>query len=82
MTWEIALGIFALAGFVVSIVTIAGKQAGILAKLEATLTALNKTLDELKANNRASHNDIYEKIADHEKRVGEIETKIDIFHGK
>lgn len=81
MTWEIALGIFALAGFVISIVTIAGKQAGILAKLEATLNALNETLEELKENNRASHKDIYEKIGDHEKRVAEIETKINIFHG-
>jgi hypothetical protein len=81
MTWEIALGIFALAGFVISIVTIAGKQAGVLAKLEATLTALNETLEELKENNRASHKDIYEKIGDHETRVKEIETKMNIFHG-
>lgn len=82
MTWEIALGIFALAGFVISIVTIAGKQAGVLAKLEATLTALNETLEELKENNRASHKDIYEKIGDHETRVKAIETKIKIYHDK
>jgi hypothetical protein len=82
MTWEIALGIFALAGFVISIVTIAGKQAGIMAKLEATLKALNETLEELKENNRASHKDIYNKLSDHESRLGEVETKIKIFHDR
>lgn len=82
MTWEIAVGIFALAGFVISIVTIAGKQAGLLSKLEATLQALNETLEELKENNRASHKDIYNKLGDHEKRVGAIETKMKIYHDK
>lgn len=82
MTWEIALGIFALAGFVISIVTIASKQAGLLAKLETTLTALNETLEELKENNRESHKDIYSKLSNHEKRVGEIETKMKIYHDK
>ncbi len=76
------MGIFALAAFVISIVTIAGKQAGVLARLETTLKALNKTLDELKESNRVSHKDIYDKIADHEKRVGDMETKMQIYHDK
>ena len=82
MTWEIVTGIIALVGFVVTIATFASKQAGVLSKLEATLTALNETLEELKENNRASHKDIYSKLGDHEKRVSEIETKMDIYHGK
>lgn len=82
MTWEIVTGIIALVGFVVTIATISSKQSGLLAKLEATLNALNETLEELKENNRASHKDIYEKIGNHEKRVAEIETKMDIYHGK
>lgn len=82
MSWEIALGIFALVGFVISIATIVGKWSGVVAELKATLQALNKTLEELKENNRASHKDIYEKISDHELRVAELETKINIFHGK
>ena len=78
MTWEIALGIFALVGFVISIVTVAGKQAGLLAKLEATLNALNETLEELKENNRASHKDIYNKIGEHDKRI----SKLEVYHDK
>ena len=58
MTWEIVLGIIALVGFVSTIATYASKQSSILSKLEATLTALNNTLEELKENNRASHKDI------------------------
>ena len=82
MTWEIVTGIIALVGFVATVATVSSKQSGILAKLEATLNALNETLEELKENNRASHKDIYEKIGNHEKRVSEIETKMNIYHGK
>ena len=82
MTWEIALGIFALAGFVISIVTITGRLSGVLAEIKTTLSTLNETLTETKESNSASHKDIYEKIGDHETRIAEIETKINIFHGK
>ena len=82
MTWEIVTGIIALVGFVVTIATISSKQSGLLAKLETTLNALNETLEELKENNRESHKDIYNKLSDHETRVAEIETKINIYHGK
>ena len=82
MTWEIVLGIIALVGFVGTIATYASKQSSILSKLETTLQALNETLEELKENNRASHKDIYNKIGDHDKRIGEIETKVKIYHGK
>lgn len=80
MTWEIVTGIIAFAGFIITTMTIASKQSGIMAKLEATLQALNETLEELKENNRASHKDIYNKLGDHEKRVGAIETKMKIYH--
>ncbi len=82
MTWEIALGIFTLVAFVISIATISSRLSGILAEIKTTLAALNETLIETKTSNSASHKDIYSKLADHEKRVGEIETKIDIYHGK
>lgn len=74
MTWEIVTGIIALVGFVVTIATVSSKQSGILAKLEATLNALNETLEELKENNRASHKDIYNKIGDHDRRIAKLET--------
>ncbi len=51
MTWEIALGIFALAGFVISLITIAAKIISTLTKLETTIQNLQKTVDEFKASN-------------------------------
>ena len=78
MTWEIVAGIIALAGFVITIATYAGKQSSLLAELKATLDALNKTLDELKENNRASHKDIYNKLDDHDTRI----SKLEVYRGK
>lgn len=78
MTWEIVLGIIALVGFVGTIATYASKQSGILSKLEATLNALNATLEELKENNRASHKDIYSKLDNHDTRI----SKLEVYHGK
>lgn len=78
MTWEIVTGIIALVGCATTIITISSKQSGILAKLEATLQALNETLEELKENNRASHKDIYNKLGDHDKRIA----KLEVYHDK
>ena len=78
MTWEIVLGIIALVSFVATIAAYASKQSSIMSKLEATLKALNETLEELKENNRASHKDIYEKIGGHEKRI----SKLEVYHEK
>lgn len=78
MTWEIVAGIIALAGFVITIATYASKQSSLLAELKATLDALNRTLEELKENNRASHKDIYNKLDDHDARI----SKLECYHGK
>lgn len=78
MTWEIVTGIIALVGFVVTVATVTSKYSGVMAKLEATLTALNETLEELKENNRASHKDIYNKLGDHDKRI----SKLEVYHDK
>lgn len=73
MTWEIVLGIISLCGFVGTIAAYAGKQASVLAKLEATLKALNTTLEELKENNKQSHKDIYKKLGEHNDRIIKLE---------
>lgn len=73
MTWEIVLGIIALVGFIGTVATYASKQSSILAKLETTLDALNATLEELKENNRASHKDIYNKLAEHDRIITELQ---------
>ena len=78
MTWEIVAGIITLAGFVITIITITSKLTGVVAELKATLEALNKTLEDLQENNRASHKDIYNKLSDHDKRI----SKLEVYHGK
>ena len=68
------MGIIALVGFIGTIVTYTSKQSTILAKLETTLNALNETLEELKENNRASHKDIYNKLAVHDKEITNLKS--------
>ena len=75
MTWEIVLGIIALAGFVGSVAAYASKQGSVLAKLEATLKALNKTLEDLKGSNRSAHKDIYDRLTSHDGRIARLESK-------
>ena len=75
MTWEIVAGIIALVGFVGTIATYASRQSSILAELKTTLQALNRTLEELKDNNKQSHKEIYSRLDNHEQRITRIETK-------
>lgn len=78
MTWEIAVGIFALVGFVVSIGTFIFKLSGMLTKLQATLDALNSVLDELKRDNADDHKFFRKKLEELEKRLTEVEIKYSI----
>ena len=75
MTWEIALGIIALFGFVFTCALNWGKLTKTLASLQTTLQALKETLEDLKENNRASHKEFYEKLDDHGRRIGILEEK-------
>lgn len=72
MPWEDIKGWIAVLGFIATIIAYTSKQSTILAKLETTLNALNETLEELKENNRASHKDIYNKLAVHDKEITEL----------
>lgn len=75
MTWEIVVGIIALVGFVGTTATYASKQASILAGLKTTLDALNKTLEELKENNKQNHKVFFTKLDDHESRIIKLEAR-------
>ena len=72
MPWEDIKGWIAVLGFIGTVIAYTAKQSTILAKLETTLNALNETLEELKENNRASHKDIYNKLAEHDKEITEL----------
>ena len=78
MTWEIAVGIFALAGFVISIGTFIFKLSGMLTKLQSTLDALNSVLEELKQNNAEDHKFFRKKIEELERRLIEVEIKFSL----
>lgn len=75
MSWEIVAGIIVLFGFVFTVAGYSGKLSKTLASLETTLKALKETLEDLKENNRQSHKEFYERLDDHECRIGLLEEK-------
>ena len=87
MTWEIFLGIVALVGFCITIVTPLMKLSKTMTELNINMQNLNQAMNTLTANNTESHRRIWihndeqdEKLENHEKRITKIETKMDIIH--
>lgn len=87
MTWEIFLGIVALIGFCVTIMTPLMKLSKTMTELNVNMQNLNQAMNTLTANNTESHRRIWahneeqdEKLENHEKRITKIETKMDIMH--
>jgi len=62
MTWEIALGIFALISFIGMVVGWTNKIYGTLSKLNASVDNLNETVKEFKEN----QNTLIEHVNDHD----------------
>lgn len=81
MTWEIALGIFALVTFVISIGTIIAKASAkasqTFATLNATITTLTETLKEFKKDSKTDRKELHDMVDDHETRIVILETKVD-----
>jgi septal ring factor EnvC (AmiA/AmiB activator) len=73
MTWEIFLGIVALAGFLISIGGIIFKLSRVLTSLEATVKSLKEMLDDSKDDRQGMH----KKLDNHETRLVKLETKVD-----
>lgn len=63
MTWEIVLGIIALFGFVVAVVTPILKLNSSITKLNCTIDTLNKTMDTTK-----------ERVTEHGKEIDKLRT--------
>ena len=78
MTWEIVVGIIALAGFIGSVATWISKLAKTLGVLDATLRVLDATIKELKENEKRTHEKLFAKVDEHEKQLGDHETRIQI----
>lgn len=75
MTWEIVAGIIALIGVFGTVATWASKLSKTLTSLECTLSALDRTLNEFKENNKESHKEFYKRLEDHETRIHTLEVK-------
>ncbi|MGN0180405.1 MAG: hypothetical protein ACI4DY_13360 [Monoglobaceae bacterium] len=75
MNWEIVAGIITLLGAFGLVAGWTSKLSRTLASLETTLTALDKTLKELRDSNRESHKEFYTKLENHEGRITALETK-------
>ncbi len=87
MTWEIVLGIIALFGFIVSVVTPILKLTKVMTELNVSVAALKETINEMGVRNTESHRRIWEhndeqdkKIDDHERRINKMEYDIDKYH--
>lgn len=88
MTWEIVLGIIALFGFIVSIVTPILKLTKIMTELNFSVEGLKDAVNQMSIKNTESHRRIWEHneeqdkvIDDHERRLIKIEYDMDKFHG-
>ena len=77
MTWEIFLGISALVAFVIGIGVIIANVAKLFTEMKTTLHSLAETLKEFKADSKADRDKTHEKLENHEKRIGKLESKND-----
>lgn len=87
MTWEIVIGIIALFGFIVSVVTPITKLTKIMTELNFSVLGLKETVGQMNTKNTESHRRIWEhneeqdiKINDHERRITKIEYDMDKYH--
>ena len=87
MTWEIFLGIVALVGFLITVISPLMKLSKTMTELNVNMQNLNQAMNTLTSNNTESHRRIWEhneeqdsKIENHEKRITKIETKMDIMN--
>ncbi|MBQ4064949.1 MAG: hypothetical protein IJD10_02500 [Clostridia bacterium] len=76
MTWEIVLGIIALAGFVGSVATWISKLSKTLGVLESTIKVLNETISEFKRSSHSTHEKIFERLTEDEKTLENHEGRI------
>lgn len=83
MTWEIFLGICALLGFTVSVMTPIVKLVKTIDAIDLTLASLRETISNVINDNKKMYNDIeelFDKVDHLERRVTKIEIERDLEH--
>ena len=85
MTWEIFLGIVALIGFIITVMTPIIKLNTSITKLNIALESLQTSMNKIDNDNTESHKRIWNHndsqdvlIENHEKRISDIEHTIDL----
>lgn len=73
MTWEIALGIIALAGFLITTGSLAARLASALTRLEVSVKELSAAVASLKNENGTEHRAIHQTLDTHERRITILE---------
>ena len=69
MSWEIALGIFALFAFVVSVVTLAVKLVRPITELSGEIKLLRQSIEDLRKATEKDIGRMQEQLDDHEGRL-------------
>lgn len=82
MTWEVALGVIALFGFVISCATVAAKISGAIGSFKVAVEDLKTTLKEFKDSAKDVHKEHADKLASHEVIINDHETRISILENK
>lgn len=78
MTWEIALGVIALLGFVITCMTGVSKIATAIGEFKSAVADLREALAEFRCNAHDTHDKLFGKIDEQTERINDHETRISI----
>ena len=73
MTWDIAVGIFALCAFALSLITLAGKIIKPISELSGEIKLLHKSIEDLAESNSRELERVNRCLSDHETRIRGME---------
>ncbi len=73
MTWEIALGFIALAGFLITTGSIAARLSAALTRLEVSVKELSSAVAAQRTENGTEHRSMHQTLDVHERRLTILE---------
>lgn len=76
MTWEIALGIFAIVSFAAVVIGWSSKISGTLSKLNESVDNLNKTVEKFQNSSDKIHGELFDRVNESEKAIAQHEIRI------
>lgn len=75
MTWEIALGVIALTGFLITIGTLSARISAVLARLEVSVRELSAAVAAHRSENGSDHRFFRQAVENHETRITVLEER-------